>query len=99
MARREQRRGGARRRQRRVTGRRNPGAHGLGLLGVSLNGTELADGAVVALRGEETPELEVRVQNQGESTENEISVSVKVNGGRIAGHDRIARRRAKKDRG
>jgi hypothetical protein len=56
------------------------GVHGLGLLGVTLNGSELADGAVIVLEGEETPELEVQVQNQGESTENEISVSVKVNG-------------------
>lgn len=61
------------------------GVHGLGLLGVSLNGTELADGAAVVLEGEETPELEVRVQNQGESTENEISVSVKVNGAESEG--------------
>lgn len=59
--------------------------HGLGLLGTSLNGTELADGAVVALEGEETPELEVRVQNQGEATENEISVKVKVNGAESQG--------------
>jgi CARDB len=61
------------------------GVHGLGLLGVSLNGTELADGAVVALEGEETPELEVRVQNQGESSENEISVKVKFNGAESQG--------------
>jgi hypothetical protein len=61
------------------------GVHGLGLLATSLNGTELADGAVVTLEGEETPELEVRVQNQGESTENEISVKVKVNGAESEG--------------
>jgi hypothetical protein len=61
------------------------GVHGLGLLGVSLNGTELADAAVIALEGEEAPELEVRVQNQGESTENEISVKVKVNGAESEG--------------
>ncbi len=59
--------------------------HGLGLLGVSLNGTELADGSVVVLEGEETPELEARVQNQGEATENEISVKVKVNGAESQG--------------
>jgi hypothetical protein len=67
------------------TGEETAGVHGLGLLGVSLNGTELADGAAVILEGEETPELEVQVQNQGESTENEISVSVKVNGAESAG--------------
>jgi len=61
------------------------GVHGLGLLGTSLNGTELADGAVVVLEGEEAAELEARVQNQGESTENEISVSVKVNGSESQG--------------
>lgn len=61
------------------------GVHGLGLLGVNLNGTELAEGTLVSLSGEETPELEVRVQNQGEATENEISVVVKVDGAESQG--------------
>ena len=57
-----------------------PGVHGLGLIGTSLNGTELVAESPVAVSGEETPELEVTVQNQGESTENGVTVSVTVNG-------------------
>jgi len=60
-------------------GTATPGLHGLGLIAVSVNGTELADG--VAVSAEETAEVEVQVQNQGESTENGISVSVSVDGG------------------
>lgn len=56
------------------------GVHGLGLVGVSLNGTELIEGVASTVSGEETPEVEVQVQNQGESTENGVSVSVSVNG-------------------
>ena len=58
------------------------GVHGLGLLGTGLNGTELVADATtaVALEGE-TPEVEVEVQNQGESTENSITVSITVSGG------------------
>jgi hypothetical protein len=63
------------------TGAATPGLHGLGLLGTSLNGTELVEGAPATVSGEETPEVEVEVQNQGESTENGVSVSVSVNGG------------------
>jgi hypothetical protein len=57
-----------------------PGVHGLGLLGVSINGTELGE-ETVGVSAEETPEVEVEVQNQGESTENGIGVSVSVDGG------------------
>jgi hypothetical protein len=63
------------------TGAATPGVHGLGLIGASLNGTELEPESTTAVNGEETPEVEVSVQNQGESTENGISVSVTVNGG------------------
>jgi hypothetical protein len=63
------------------TGAATPGIHGLGLGGVSVNGTELAEGAAVTVSGEETIEVEVTVENQGESTENGISVSVSVDGG------------------
>jgi hypothetical protein len=63
-----------------ATGAATPGVHGLGLLGVSVNGTELAEGAT-AVSAEETPEVEVQVQNQGESAENGVSVSVSVDGG------------------
>lgn len=58
-----------------------PGVHGLGLLGTSINGTELTAEATTAVEAEETPEVEVEVQNQGESTENGVTVSVSVNGG------------------
>jgi hypothetical protein len=63
------------------TGSATPGVHGLGLIGASINGTELEPESTTAVSGEETPEVEVRVQNQGESTENGIAVSVTVNGG------------------
>ncbi|MGB7685374.1 MAG: CARDB domain-containing protein [Solirubrobacterales bacterium] len=61
-------------------GTATPGTHGLGLLGVSINGTELAEG-LISVSGEGGVEVEVQVQNQGESTENGISVSVSVDGG------------------
>ena len=43
--------------------------------------------ATTAVAAEETPEVEVQVENQGESTENGVSVSVSVNGGRHARRD------------
>jgi CARDB len=58
-----------------------PGVHGLGLISTSINGTELSAEGATEVSAEETPEVEVEVQNQGESTENGITVSVKVNGG------------------
>jgi hypothetical protein len=58
-----------------------PGVHGLGLIGTSINGTELAAESSTGVAGEGTPEVEVTVQNQGESTENGINVSVTVSGG------------------
>jgi hypothetical protein len=57
------------------------GIHGLGLIGTGINGTELSPEATTAVSAEETPEVEVEVQNQGESTENGITVSVSVEGG------------------
>jgi hypothetical protein len=63
------------------SGTATPGVHGLGLLGTSVNGTELTPEGSTAVAAEETPEVEVEVQNQGESTENGITVSVTVNGG------------------
>lgn len=62
------------------SGTAGPGIHGLGLAGTSINGTELAEGVTVSVSAEETAEVEVRVENQGESTENGISVSVSVDG-------------------
>ena len=57
----------------------------LGLLGVSINGTELVEGAPVTVSGEEAPEVEVEVQNQGGSTENGVSISVSVDGANTLG--------------
>ncbi len=62
-----------------------PGIHGLGLIGVSVNGNELAEGAPVAVSGEESIEVEVQVQNQGESAENGVAVSVSVEGNTLQG--------------
>jgi hypothetical protein len=61
------------------------GVHGLGLLGTSINGTELTSEGPTSVVSEETPEVEVEVQNQGESTENGITVSVTVNGSTLTG--------------
>jgi CARDB len=63
------------------TGAATPGVHGLGLIGTSVNGTELTAESTTAVASEGTPEVEVQVQNQGESTENGVTVSVAVNGG------------------
>jgi CARDB len=63
------------------SGGATPGVHGLGLIGTSVNGTELLTESTTGVTSEGTPEVEVEVQNQGESTENGISVSVTVNGG------------------
>ena len=57
-----------------------PGVHGLGLISTSVNGTELAAESTTSVSSEGTPEVEVEVQNQGESTENGVSVSVTVSG-------------------
>ncbi len=57
------------------------GIHGLGLIGVSVNGTELSEEAPNSVAAEEAVEVEVQVQNQGDSTENGVTVSVAVDGG------------------
>jgi hypothetical protein len=62
-----------------------PGVHGLGLVGVSISGTELAEGAPATVSTEETPEVEVTVQNQGGSTENGVGVTVSVDGEELQG--------------
>lgn len=66
-------------------GAATPGVHGLGLLGTSVNGTELSSEETTNVVAEETPEVELRVQNQGESTENGVTVSVTVNGNTLTG--------------
>jgi CARDB len=67
------------------TGSATPGVHGLGLGGVSVNGTELIEGAPATVGAEETPEVEVEVENQGESTENGVNVTVSVGGTELQG--------------
>jgi hypothetical protein len=57
------------------------GIHGLGLITTSVNGTELTAESTTSVASEGTPEVEVEVANQGESTENGIGVSVTVSGG------------------
>jgi hypothetical protein len=64
-----------------ATGAETPGVHGLGLVGVSVSGTELVEGITTPVSGEETPEVEVQIENQGESIENGVTVSVSVDGG------------------
>jgi hypothetical protein len=63
-----------------ATGGATPGVHGLGLLSTAVNGTELVEGSAASVSAGETPEVEVEVQNQGESTENGVTVSVTVDG-------------------
>lgn len=70
-----------------ATGAATPGVHGLGLISTSINGTELSPEGATAVAAEETPEVEVQVQNQGESTENGVTVSVTVNGGNTLQQD------------
>ena len=85
----------ARRRSAAPARRGTPGVHGLGLIGVSVIGTELVDGGDDGSAAEETPEVEVQVQNQGESTENGITVSVTVDGGNTLQGDIAASKPAK----
>ncbi len=70
-----------------ATGAATPGVHGLGLIATSVNGTELTPESTTAVAAGETPEVEVEVQNQGESTENGVTVSVSVNGGNTLQQD------------
>jgi hypothetical protein len=70
-----------------TSGAATPGVHGLGLISTSINGTELSPEGAAAVAAEETPEVEVQVQNQGESTENGVTVSVTVNGGNTLQQD------------
>lgn len=62
-----------------------PGVHGLGLVAVSVNGSELAEGVPVTVSAEEGVEVEVQVQNQGESAENGVTVSVTFEGNTLQG--------------
>lgn len=64
-----------------ASGTTTSGIHGLGLVGTNVNGSPLTAESVTSVVSEGTPEVEVEVQNQGESTENGIKVSVTVSGG------------------
>jgi hypothetical protein len=57
-----------------------PGVHGLGLVGTSIGETELVPESTTSVVTEGTPEVEVTVQNQGESTENGVTVVVTADG-------------------
>jgi hypothetical protein len=56
------------------------GTHGLGLVGVRIGESELVPETLNSVAVEGTPEIEVEVENQGESTENGITVVVTANG-------------------
>jgi hypothetical protein len=70
-----------------ASGTATPGVHGLGLIATSVNGSELVADSTTAVAGEETPEVEVEVQNQGGSTENGVTVSITVDGGNTLQQD------------
>jgi CARDB protein len=67
------------------SGAASPGVHGLELVGVSVNGAELVEGGATTVSGEEGIEVEATVENQGESTENGVTVAVTVNGSALTG--------------
>jgi CARDB len=62
-----------------------PGVHGLELTGVRVNESELVPEVTSSVAVEGTPEVEVEVQNQGESTENGITVVVVAGGKETTG--------------
>jgi CARDB protein len=68
-----------------ATGAATAGVHGLGLYAVTVSGSELVEGAPTTIAGEEGVEVEVQVQNQGESTESGITVSVTADGNTLQG--------------
>jgi hypothetical protein len=63
-----------------TAGSPTPGVHGLGLVGTSIGGAELTSESTNSVATEGTPEVEVTVQNQGESTENGVTVVVTADG-------------------
>jgi hypothetical protein len=64
-----------------ATGAATPGLHGIELTGVSINEAELTTEGANSVAAEKGAEVEVTVENQGESTENGVSVAVSVDGG------------------
>jgi hypothetical protein len=63
-----------------ATAAETPGVHGLGLVGAGVDGVALTADGTTTIAADGTPEVEVAVQNQGESTENGVTVSVSVDG-------------------
>jgi hypothetical protein len=61
------------------------GVHGTELSSVTVNGTELIEGAPTTIAGEEGVEVEVSVTNSGESTENGVNVAVTYEGTTVKG--------------
>jgi CARDB protein len=59
-----------------------PGIHGLGLIQTTANGQVLEEGVPVTVSAGGKPEIEVQVQNQGDSDETGVTVSVTVDNGR-----------------
>jgi CARDB len=57
-----------------------PGIHGLGLIQTSAAGQVLQEGVPATISAGGNPELDVQVQNQGDSDESGVTVSVTVNG-------------------
>jgi CARDB protein len=55
-----------------------PGIHGLGLVQTTANGQVLEEGVPVTVSAGGKPEIEVQVQNQGDSDESGVTVSVTV---------------------
>jgi CARDB len=62
-------------------GTATPGLHGNGIAAVSLGGVALAPGGSASVQLTENLAFEVQVQNQGENTENDVTVEVTVGDG------------------
>jgi hypothetical protein len=67
------------------TGGEVSGAHGTEIAGVTVNGTELVEGAPATIAGEEGVVVEVAVLNPLESTESGINVTVTYEGNTVKG--------------
>jgi hypothetical protein len=69
-----------------VSSEETEGVHGVGLSGVTVNGTELStESTTEVVLEEETPEVEVTIENQGESTENGIPDTISYGTGSTEG--------------
>ena len=85
VARREHRQRRPLRRSAAAAPRTSPASTAPNSTGVIVNGTELVEGAPTTIAGEEGVEVEVQVQNQGESTENGVNVAVTYEGNTVKG--------------